>query len=89
MFIHVPKDKRIKLDPSGKKGKFVGYSDQSKAYRVYILGHRQIEINIDVIFDEDVDFSKSKNNHTNEDRGEEHEVPRIEETCRIPIHNFE
>jgi hypothetical protein len=33
------------LDPSGKKGIFVGYNDTSKAYRIYIPGHRKVEIN--------------------------------------------
>jgi hypothetical protein len=27
VYVHVPKDKRSKLDPSGKKGTFVGYSE--------------------------------------------------------------
>ena len=35
MYIHIPNDKRTKLDPSGKKGIFVGYSESSKAYRIY------------------------------------------------------
>ena len=26
VYIHIPKEKRTKLDPSGKKGMFVGYS---------------------------------------------------------------
>jgi hypothetical protein len=30
--IHIPKEKRINLDPSGRKGTFVGYSESSKAY---------------------------------------------------------
>ena len=34
--IYVPKEKRSKLDPPRKKGIFVGYSDQSKAYRVHV-----------------------------------------------------
>jgi hypothetical protein len=38
VYVHVPKDKRSKLDPSRKKGIFVGYSETSKAYRVYIPG---------------------------------------------------
>ena len=38
VYVHVPKEKRAKLEPSGKKGIFVGYSDCSKAYRVYIHG---------------------------------------------------
>ena len=32
VYIHIPKEKRTKLDPSGRKGIFVGYSDTSKAY---------------------------------------------------------
>jgi hypothetical protein len=31
VYIHIPKDKRTKLDPSGKKGIFVEYSETSKA----------------------------------------------------------
>jgi uncharacterized protein YbcI len=38
IYIHVPKDKRKKLEPSGKKGIFVGYSESSKSYRIYIPG---------------------------------------------------
>ena len=32
VYIHIPREKRSKLDPLGKKGMFVGYSEQSKAY---------------------------------------------------------
>ena len=42
VYIHIPKEKRSKLDPSGKKGLLVGYSDKSKSYHIYILGYRQI-----------------------------------------------
>ena len=38
IYIHVPKDKKRKLEPSKKKGTFVGYSESSKAYKIYILG---------------------------------------------------
>ena len=34
VYIHIPKEKRTKLDPSRKKGIFVGYSKNSKAYRI-------------------------------------------------------
>jgi len=59
VYLHVPKDKRMKLDRSGKKGIFVGYSDSSKAYRVYIPGYKMIEISRDVTFDKDTTFSRS------------------------------
>ena len=32
VYIHIPKGKRTKLDPSIKKGIFVGYNDTSKVY---------------------------------------------------------
>jgi hypothetical protein len=38
VYFHVPKEKRSKIDPSGRKGTFVGYSEYLKAYRIYILG---------------------------------------------------
>ena len=59
VYIHVPKEKRAKLEPSSKKGIFVGYNDCSKAYRVYILGQRHIEVSKDVIFHEEVVFRKT------------------------------
>jgi hypothetical protein len=59
VYIHVPKDKRKKLEPLGKRGIFVGYSESSKAYRIYILGQYKIEISRDVTFDEKIAFKKS------------------------------
>ena len=44
VFVHAPKEKRTKLDPSGKNDIFFGYSDTSKAYRIYVLGHQKVEI---------------------------------------------
>ena len=32
VYVHIPKDKRTKLDPSGKKGIFVGYDESVKGY---------------------------------------------------------
>ena len=43
IYIHVPKEKRSKLDLSRRKGIFVGYSESSKAFRVYIPSFKQIE----------------------------------------------
>jgi hypothetical protein len=48
------------LDPSRKKGIFVGYCEVSKAFRVYISGHHHIEISRDVTFDEDATLKKSR-----------------------------
>jgi hypothetical protein len=60
VYLHVPKDKRSKLEPSGRKATFVGYNESSKAYRIYILGQRQIEVRRDVTFEEEVAFQKSR-----------------------------
>jgi hypothetical protein len=53
LFLHVPKEKRTKLDPSRKNEIFVGYCELSKAFIFYILGYHHIEISRDVTFDED------------------------------------
>jgi hypothetical protein len=36
VFIHIPKEKRNKMEPSGNKGIFVGYCEVSKVFRIYI-----------------------------------------------------
>ena len=85
MYIHIPKEKRTKLDPSGKKGFFVGYSEQSKAYQIYIPRYRQIELSRDVTFDKDTTFRKSKKDKKVE---EEHETPKDAESPK-PVRNEE
>jgi hypothetical protein len=60
IFIHIPKEKINKLEPSEKKGIFVGYCEVSKAFRIYIPGHRHIEISKDVTFDEEAALKKSR-----------------------------
>ena len=42
VYIHIPKEKRTKLDPFGKKGIFVGYTESSKSYMIYFLGLRRL-----------------------------------------------
>jgi hypothetical protein len=60
IYFHVPKEKRSKQEPSGRKGTFVRYNESSKAYRIYIPGQRQIEISRDVTFEEEVAFQRSR-----------------------------
>jgi hypothetical protein len=83
VFVHVPKEKRTKLDPSGRKGIFVGYSDTSKAYMIYIPDHWKVEISRDVTFDENGAFSKSKQIHAEEAHEEENEVPKLPEAVEL------
>ena len=63
IYIHVPKEKRTKLEPSCIKGTFVRYDESSKAYWIYIPGHRQIKVRIDVTFEEEVAFMRSRGSH--------------------------
>jgi len=72
------KKQKQKLDPSGKKGIFVGYSESSKAYRIYFPGFKKIGISRDVTFDEDTAYKKSRKKPIEEP--EEAEAPKIHDT---------
>jgi hypothetical protein len=51
-YIHVPKEKRNKLDPVSVKGVFLGYEPNTKGYRVLRERDGVIVVSRDVIFDE-------------------------------------
>jgi hypothetical protein len=55
-FSHVPSERRTKLDPTAQQGILVGYSEVSKAYRIYILPLRRVVVSRDVRFGEDRTF---------------------------------
>ena len=78
MYIHIPKEKRTKLDPSGRKGIFVGYSESLKAYRIYFPGFKKIDISRDVTFDKDSSYIKYRKRSTKEP--EETRAPKIHDT---------
>ena len=77
VYIHILKEKRMKLDPSGKTGIFVGYSESSKAYRIYFTGFKNIDISKDVTFDKDSTYNKLRKRPAEEP--EETEVPRTKQ----------
>ena len=58
VYVHIPKEKRTKLDPFGKKGIFVGYCEVSKEFRIYIHGFHYMEISRDVTFDEEASLKR-------------------------------
>lgn len=60
MYFHVPKDKRNKLEATVKKVIFVEYCDNSKTFRIYVPGQRNVEFSRDVTFDEDVALGKER-----------------------------
>ncbi|KAL5582111.1 hypothetical protein UlMin_014553 [Ulmus minor] len=56
-YTHIPQEKRSKLDGKTEKGIFLGYSTQSKGYRVYSLRTKKLIISMDVQFDEDMMYN--------------------------------
>ena len=83
VYIHIPKEKRTKLDPSGKKGIFVGYYEVSKAFKIYILGFHHMEIGRDVKFNEEATLKRSRKCQ-HEEVYEEDAPPRNVETTFLP-----
>jgi hypothetical protein len=82
VFIHILKERRTKLDPSGKKGIFVGYCEVSKAFKIYIPGYHHIEIIIDVTFDEEATLKRSRKCQLEEVYEEETVAPRAAEPVK-------
>ena len=59
-YSHVPSQKRTKLEPTTEKGIFVGYSETSKAFLIYIPSLRKTVLRRDVKFEENRAFRKSR-----------------------------
>jgi hypothetical protein len=47
-------EKRTKLQPSGQRGILVGYSEDSKAYRVFLPDQHKTVVSRDVKFEENL-----------------------------------
>jgi hypothetical protein len=58
-YSHVPSKKRTKLDPTAQQGILVGYSEVSKAYRIYIPSQRKVVVSRDFRFEEGRAFRRS------------------------------
>ena len=43
-YFYVPKEKRTKLEPTAEKGIFVGYSETSKSFQIYIPTQRRVVV---------------------------------------------
>ena len=60
IYFHIPKEKRTKLDPSGKKGILLGYGEVSIAFKIYIPRFHHMEISRDVTFDKEATLKISR-----------------------------
>lgn len=49
VYVHIPKEKRLKWDIKGEQAIFVGYDD-SKGYRVYYEDKREVHTKRDIVF---------------------------------------
>ncbi len=55
-YVHVPDEKRLKLDPKAGKCIFIGYSLEQKGYRCFNLSTRKLQVSRDVVFYEMVSW---------------------------------
>jgi hypothetical protein len=67
IYIHVPMEKRTKLEPSGEKGIFVGYKRPQRLQDLHISARKTV-VSIDVKFEENLASTKS-HGATTSDRG--------------------
>jgi hypothetical protein len=79
-YCHVPSKKRTKLDPTREKGILVGYSEVSKAYRIFVPTRRRIVVSKDVQFEEERALRRSRDMPTQvEDQQGQDSRQKIEE----------
>jgi len=55
-YVHVPDEKRSKLDPKAEKCIFIGYSLEEKGYRCFNSSIQKLQVSRDVVFDEMVSW---------------------------------
>ena len=84
-YVHVPKEKRNKLDPVSVKGVFLGYEPQTKGYRVLRERDGVIIVTRDVSFDERPKSGKVNNEFG--DLGEAAKEPESTEPVGAPNPN--
>jgi hypothetical protein len=55
-YVHVPNEKRSKLDPKAEKCIYIGYYLEQKGYRCFNPSIRKLQVSRDVVFDEMVNW---------------------------------
>ena len=88
--MHIPSEKRRKLDPKSEKCILVGYSHEQKHYKCYNPLTKQVRVSRDVMFDESASWyllsTPTRNsNPIIEDEVSEAEMNRKEEVGESSI----
>ena len=52
-YVHIPKEKRKKWDKKGKRGVFVGYSDNIDGFRIWFESENRVVRSKDVVFEQE------------------------------------
>ncbi|KAM1012444.1 hypothetical protein ACFX15_041792 [Malus domestica] len=60
-YVHIPAERRQKLDVKSVKGVFVGYATCEKGYRVFDPCSRKLILSRDVVFDETISWNWKQN----------------------------
>ena len=79
-YCRIPEQKRKKLDQTTEKEYLVEYSENAKAYRIYLPGSKKVVVQRDVKFMEDGAFRKSREMPSEEQSKEEPLVKPLQPT---------
>ena len=52
-YVHVPDERREKLDDKSERFIFIGYDSSSKGYKLYNPNNKKMVVSRDVVFDEE------------------------------------
>ena len=82
VYVHIPKEKRRKLDAKAEKCILVGYSEEQKGYKCYNPHTKQARVSRDIVFDESASWYLSttpdlNSNLSSEDEVSEAEIPFV------------
>ena len=77
-YVHVPKEKRRKLDAKAEKCILVDYSDEQKGYKCYNPRTKQARVSHDVVFDESASWNLPPTLDLNSNPSSEDEVSEAE-----------
>ena len=89
-YTHIPKEKMYKLDEVSEKCIFVGYSSQSKGYRLYNLQTDKIIVCRDILFDKNISWNWNDEKVekgivlVDDEQHNEEEFQPLHQTVRLP-----